>query len=356
MKLTPVTSFSEIPPIILFVGEDAHALPLYSAHLEQAGMWVASSSRPGEALSAVDELRPDVIVADVDFDEGSAGVSFIEGLAMSEATMAIPLIALSSDGSKGVPHSAKMRTTLWVPKRVIPDVLVANVQQLLVEGYAVRMRADRDNKRFQDLAGRSRGLLSNTTEADRFASATRTCPVCAQPLQWIENGRIGTVLYDYYQWCVNGCGLHCYDLDGQVWVKLAPANDGTPTDILVHASQQVAETPPSTESAVSVVTDRVGDITSIDPAGAKLINYSARHAVGTSLLPFVQKGRQQLIEDLRRVGDVEFPPRAVILGPRDRRPRPALISVRAIDDSVRWTIKAEPVDPIPPRRGRRRPR
>jgi CheY-like chemotaxis protein len=356
MKLTPVTSFSEIPPIVLFVGEDTDALPSYSAHLQHAGMWVASSTRPIEALLTVQELQPDVIVADVDFAEGSPGLAFVDGLALSDATLAIPLIALTSDGSHDVPRSARVRTTLWVPKPVVPDVLVANVQQLLVEGYAVRMRADRENKRLHDLAERSRGLLSNSAEADRFASATRTCPTCAHPLQWIENGRIGTVRYDYYQWCAHGCGLHCYDLDGQVWVKLAPVDDGRLANLPTQEPPRVVETVTASVSAVSIETDRAGYITAIDPAGAKLINYSARHAVGTSLLPFVQQGRQQLIEDLRRVGDVEFPARAVVWWPRDRKPRRALVSVRAMAEGIRWTITAEPVAPIRPRRGRARTR
>ena len=351
MKQTSVTSRSELPPIILFVGEDSQTAPLYAAHLEHAGMWVASSVRPIEALSTVQELRPDVIVADVEFGEGSAGLAFLEGLARSDATLAIPVVALNRTGATEIPAAARVRTTRWVTPPVLPDVLVANIQDLLVQGYALRRRADRDDRRLQDLAERSRGLLSNTEEGARSASATRTCPGCAHPLEWIENGRIGAARYDYYQWCVNGCGLHCYDLDGQVWVKLAPVSEGP------AAARPTAEpVAQADENTVAIVTDRAGFITAVDPAGAKLINYSARHAVGTSLLPFVHQGRQQLIEDLRRVGEVEFPARSVVWGPRDRKPRPALISVRAIGDAVQWTIKAEVVAPIPPRRGRPRAR
>ena len=351
MKLTHVTPFTELPPIVLFVGEDVHDLPMYSAHLEQAGMWVSSSTRPVEALSAVDELRPDVIVADVDFAEGSDGLSFIDGLAISDALLAIPLIALMTDVSISIPPSAKARTTLYVPKPVVPDALVATIQQLLVESYAVRIRADRDNARLRALAERSRGLLpTRSAEADRLSGSTRTCPSCAQPLEWIENGRIGTVQYDYYQWCVSGCGLYCYDLEVQTWVKLAPSDDGP------VMQEQRLQTPPLPETAVAIVTDRAGHITSIDGAGAKLINYSTRHAIGASLLLFVHQGRQELTEALRRVNDREMPARSVILWPRDRKPRAALISLRAVDGGVQWTIDAEPVPAIAPRRGRARPR
>jgi len=346
------TPSSELPPLILFVCEDAGVLPLYAAPLEHAGMWVASSTRLVEALSAVHDLKPDVIVADVDFTEGSAGLAFIDELASSGTERGIPLIALSQAQSDDAPPAVRDRTTLWVPKPVRPDVLVANVQQLLVEGFAVRMRADRDQKRLQALADRSGALATSSPEAARRASAARTCPACAHPLEWVENGRIGKVLYDYYHWCANGCGLYCYDLDGQVWVRLAPPAESAPLQRTVRDPEPA----PSHGTAVSIMTDRAGCITAIDPAGAKLINYSARHAIGTSLLPFVQQGRQQLIEDLRRVGEVEFPSRAVMWWPRDRKPRSALISVRATEDGIRWTIDAESVPPIPPKRGRSRTR
>ena len=357
MAGTPITPFSEIPPIILFVGEDMQALPAYSAHLEHAGMWVASSTSPAEVLLTVQELQPDVIVADVDFSEGSLGLALIDGLAMSDATSAIPLIALKRDASREVPRAAKVRTTLWVQTPVPPEVLVANVQQLLIEAYAVRMRADRDNRRLQELADRSRSLFpSRSTEADRFASATRTCPACAHPLEWIENGRIGTVQYDYYQWCANGCGLHCYDVDNQLWVKLAPVGEDASGDSPTQRPSDVGDTPPTGASAIAIVTDQAGYITAIDGAGAKLINYSARHAIGTSLLPYVQRGRQELIEDLRRVFQCECPARSVVIWPRDRKPRTARVTLRAIAGGVRWTIDAEPVPAIPPRRGRARKR
>ena len=346
------TPFSGLPPIILFVCEDAGVLPVYTPPLEHAGMWVASSTKPVEALSAVHELKPDIIVADIDLTEGSAALTFIGELATSGAALAIPVIAISQAQSEDAPPAVRDRTALWVPKPVLPDVLVANVQQLLVEGYATRMRADREQRRLQDLAGRSNSLAPDLREADRLASATRTCPACAQPLEWIENGRIGTVCYDYYHWCASGCGLYCYDLDSHVWVRLAPATD----DGQLQVSGRAAETPRSNGTAVSILTDQAGYITAIDPAGAKLINYSARHAIGTSLLPFVHQGRQQVLEDLRRVGDVESPSRSVVWWPRDRKPRSARISIRATEEGIQWTIDAEPVPPKPPKRARSRRR
>jgi len=214
------------------------------------------------------------------------------------------------------------------------------VQQLLVEGYAMRLRADRENKQLQDLTDRARELQpGHGAEGERSESATRTCPSCTQPLEWIENGRIGAASYDYYQWCLQGCGLYCYDLDAKVWVKLAATSTVADSASLWPSVQP----PPPDETTISIVTDRAGYITAIDHAGAKLINYSRRHAVGTSLLPFVQEGRQELLEDLRQAGEVESPPRPVVVSPRDRKPRAASISICAAEGGIRWTIRAESV-------------
>jgi PAS domain-containing protein len=146
------------------------------------------------------------------------------------------------------------------------------------------------------------------------------------------------VLFDYYQWCANGCGLYCYDLDAKVWVKLAGA---TPVADAADRSNAILRLSPC-ESAVVIATDRAGYILTIDNAGAKLINYSRRHAIGTALLPFVQDGRQDLIEDLRHAGNDESPARSVVIAPRDRKPKAALVSLRVDGDHIRWTIRVEP--------------
>jgi PAS domain-containing protein len=152
--------------------------------------------------------------------------------------------------------------------------------------------------------------------------------VCTELLEFIENGRLGYVWYDYYQWCASGCGLYCYDVQAQLWVKVASSGGTTPSPALR-----------SDVSEPQIVTDRAGQIVAIDQRGATLLNGSPRHLVGVSMLPFLQDGRLQLLEDVRRAGAIPLQERQVILRPRERRPRSVLISVRAVEAGVRWTIR-----------------
>lgn len=55
---------------------------------------------------------------------------------------------------------------------------------------------------------------------DREAKERR-CPRCSGRLDWVEQGTIGGTRYDYYRWCLKGCGLYCYDATAGQWVKLA---------------------------------------------------------------------------------------------------------------------------------------
>ena len=218
-----VTSFSDLPPIVLLVDDDGDIVPLYSSHLESAGMWVATSTRPVEALATAQELRPDIIITDVDLTEDSLGLAFVSGLSTCESTLHIPLIALTHESPASIPAAARVRAALSLVKPVPPAALIADVQQLLLQSYAFRIRVDRENKKLRELAERSRGLITHGG-AQPSVSATRTCPECAHPLEWIENGRVGAVAYDYYQWCAKGCGLFCFDLDAGRWVKLAASS------------------------------------------------------------------------------------------------------------------------------------
>lgn len=56
----------DVPPIVLLVDDHRDALEQYSESLEAAGFWVATSAVPAEAISAIDDLNPDVLVVDAD--------------------------------------------------------------------------------------------------------------------------------------------------------------------------------------------------------------------------------------------------------------------------------------------------
>lgn len=69
---------------------------------------------------------------------------------------------------------------------------------------------------------KSARLIAKARDIDERVNLTaRGCPSCAQPLQFVETGRIAGSEYDYYHWCDRGCGLYCFDRGGRRWVKLA---------------------------------------------------------------------------------------------------------------------------------------
>jgi len=49
----------------------------------------------------------------------------------------------------------------------------------------------------------------------------RLCPACGCSLEWVERGTIGGISFDYFRWCLEGCGLYCFDRSRSKWVKLA---------------------------------------------------------------------------------------------------------------------------------------
>jgi len=89
---------------------------------------------------------------------------------------------------------------------------------------------------------------------------------------------------------------------------------------------------------VMLTTDRTGRVVTIDDAGAKAFNISARRANGRSLLQFLQRDREEVLRDLRAVASGDVPPRRVVIRPRERGPRAAMLSLSQVDAGIRWTL------------------
>jgi CheY-like chemotaxis protein len=214
---------TDIPPIVLLVDDDRDTLAAYSAYFEASGMWVATTTQPGEALDAVQELKPDLIVTEVAFQGQPLGADLIHALKGNPATQDIPLIALSGGPpSDPVSDATRAEATVCLTKPVLPDTLLVTARRLLAHSHDLRERSDRALAKGAALIERSSRLTAKAAEiSERMASGSRLCPECGQALDWIEQGRIGGVAYDYYRWCLKGCGLFCYDRDARRWVKLA---------------------------------------------------------------------------------------------------------------------------------------
>lgn len=179
-----MTADTELPRIVLLVTLQESRGGSYAAALEAAGFWVAQSESAEDAVRDIVDLQPDVVVADE-----TVGRTLEAHSAMS----AIPLVL--------VPE----------PEPLSPPCLRHRVERALAARRVAPQRSDPP----------ARTISAAVESPEDVRQMPRTCPVCAWPLVWAERGSLGGVEYDYYRWCVNGCGLYCLDLSRDQWVKLA---------------------------------------------------------------------------------------------------------------------------------------
>jgi CheY-like chemotaxis protein len=94
-----VSDTNSLPPIVLLLDDERDILEMYSAHFEAEGVWVATAASAREGLTAVEELRPDLIVTDIGFGGEPSGATFAQALKERRETSGIPLIVLTGLGS-----------------------------------------------------------------------------------------------------------------------------------------------------------------------------------------------------------------------------------------------------------------
>jgi DNA-binding response OmpR family regulator len=211
-----------LPEIVLLVDDDPDTVLMYSAYFESAGVWVATSTDPAEAVDAVRDLQPDLVVTDIGFKGRPLGADLVHSLKSDESTKQIPVIVLSGRADGDVAGPVQSESDLWLVKPVLPDALLLAARRLIRQSRDMRQRAQRAVARATDLADRSSAAIAKASELrDGTESLTRKCPECGRNLEWIETGRLGGVTYDYFRWCDAGCGLFCYNRIGTKWVRLA---------------------------------------------------------------------------------------------------------------------------------------
>lgn len=206
-----------LPSIVLLVDTDADALANYSTYFEASGLWVATSPSPVEALEAVHELKPDLVITDV-FDVDGVTMAFIDGLKAGADTRGIPLILLSRAPLTTVPIEARRGADLCLEKPVLADVLLHHSRAVIAKARAQREHEPDPRADALERAARSATIVEGTSSPKRREGA---CPECGAALDWIERSRLFGTNYEYYRWCAHGCGLFCFNLDAGSWVKLA---------------------------------------------------------------------------------------------------------------------------------------
>src|SRR4051812_6555799 len=125
---------SPLPPIVLLVNDDRDMLDSYAAHFEASGMWVATSTQPSEAMDTVQELRPNLIVADLGPDvdpEHDGAKDFVHALKSTPVTQHIPLIILAARSASDAIDVARKAADLWLVKPVQPEALLLRARHLL---------------------------------------------------------------------------------------------------------------------------------------------------------------------------------------------------------------------------------
>jgi len=211
---------TDVPSVVLFVDDDADTLDMYSTYFELAGMSVAKSRTPADALLLVADLRPDLVVTDLGFAGRPDGARLVEALKGAPDTQNVPVIVLSGQSTEHVPAEVLKRADLCLVKAVLPDALLMDVQRLIALSHTLRDRCQRARDRAAELVERDGPMGQASAAGPGLEAAQRPCPQCGHPLEWIEQGRIGATLYDYFRWCARGCGLYCFDRGADKWMKL----------------------------------------------------------------------------------------------------------------------------------------
>jgi CheY-like chemotaxis protein len=95
-----------------------------------------------------------------------------------------------------------------------------------------------------------------------------------------------------------------------------------PADRLVQVVRQFLEPGPTDQADLSawIVTDDRGVMIEISGPGHRLLNLSARGALGRALPPFFDGERHQIFIDMSHALDGQVKRRDAVLRPRDRRP------------------------------------
>jgi CheY-like chemotaxis protein len=95
------------------------------------------------------------------------------------------------------------------------------------------------------------------------------------------------------------------------------------------------------------VTDGAGVIVEISAPAHRLLNLSARGALGRNLTAFFSQDRHRVVADLTRVIDGQIVQRNTVLRPRDRRPFEVRLEIAREKDAtgaaprLRWVIEPE---------------
>jgi len=211
---------TEIPPIVLLIDPHRDSLERYSRLFEDEGLWVAAATAYDELLPTAEELRPDIVIADMDTDtdtdtDGRRRAA-LDAVKHDPGLAGVPLIVLVPPRTDSAPDA-----DVTLTKPVVPEFLLRRAREVLSRGRALRGHSNTVIDKSHVLMKRSSQLADQAAGIAAGVDERCFCPNCSAALDWVERGTVGGISYDYFRWCPRGCGLFCLNRDSQQWLKLA---------------------------------------------------------------------------------------------------------------------------------------
>jgi CheY-like chemotaxis protein len=126
-------------PLVLIVEDDLSTRVMYREYLTDCGFRIVDAHNGHQALAKARELRPNVVLTDLAVP-GMDGFEFCRALQQSDATRAIPILAVTGHSEYlEQPDRFRQAGILHVlTKPCAPDVIAAALRRLLEESATAR--------------------------------------------------------------------------------------------------------------------------------------------------------------------------------------------------------------------------
>ncbi len=127
--------------LILIVDDDYDFLELHRLILEKAGYRVITATEPGQAISMMEEQKPDLVISDLMMTSLDSGFSFARAVKTDERFARVPIIISTSVstalGLDFEPRSesdmAQMHIDAYFQKPLDPSQLLRKIEELLAD-------------------------------------------------------------------------------------------------------------------------------------------------------------------------------------------------------------------------------
>jgi two-component system, chemotaxis family, chemotaxis protein CheY len=115
---------------ILAADDSLTVLEMVSQTLSLSGHNVHTVESGGAALKAIERVRFDLVISDLNMASGS-GFDFLEGFRRDKAHAGVPFVILTTETGAELKAAARQAgATAWLQKPFVPEALIDLVQRL----------------------------------------------------------------------------------------------------------------------------------------------------------------------------------------------------------------------------------